>query len=199
MMNYSNEFYQWINDALLMLGVLLIPVGLAFCLCPKKMFELAIKMNKWVATDHIFHKINKPIYKESFFYRHHQIFGMIVIIVSIASLYTLIFYNGTGPAVHALIKVAETEFEKWLFVVLYFILLAAISLAILFGAIMCVRPSALKQFEKWSNQWIDTDGPLKALDKQNNLPDSILPGNPRIFGLFIILGAVYIIWCTYPH
>ena len=63
---------------------------------------------------------------------------------------------------------------------------------------MFIRPSVLKTFEKWSNRWIDTDGPLKALDKQKHLPDKILPGNPRLFGLFVILGATYIIWSSYP-
>ncbi len=198
-MNYSSELYLWISNVLLIIGIILLPVGLGFCFFPDKMFNLANRMNKWVSTDHFFNEINKPRYKESCFYRHHRIFGLVIVLVSLASVYSLTFYIGVESVIGVLVMLAKSEFEKWLFVILYYLLIAAICLAVIFGIIMFVRPSALKSFEKWSNHWVDTDGPLKGLDKQNNLPDQILPGsNPRIFGFCIILGAIYIIWCTYP-
>jgi hypothetical protein len=198
-MNYSNELYQWLLEVIFIIGILLLPVGIGFCLLPNKMFELANRMNKWVSTEHIFHVINKPRYKESFFYRHHRIFGVIIIIASIVSLYLLSFYIGVDSVLNILIRLAESEFEKWLFVILYYLLIAAICLVIIFGIIMTIRPSLLKSVEKWSNHWVDTDAPLKKLDKQNDMPDKILPGkNPRIFGFIIILAAIYIIWRTFP-
>jgi hypothetical protein len=181
-----------------MVGVLLLPVGLGFCMFPEKMFQIAKKMNKWIVTDHFFHSINKPRYKESYFYRHHRLFGTVIIIFSCFSLYILTLYLGVESINHILVRLADTRFEKWLFVTSYYLLLCAIILAVIFGIIMFIRPSVLKSFEKWSNHWIDTDTPLKALDKQSNLPDKILPGNPRIFGLFVIIGSIYIIWSTFP-
>ena len=195
-MNYSSEFYGWINDALFILGLLLLPVGLTFCFKPDKMFTMAKSMNKWVTTDNFFNKVNKPIYQESFFYRHHQLFGITVIVASITSLYMLVFHIGIEPVTGILVRMAESEFEKWLFVILYYILISTTVLVIVFGVIMIARPSTLKVFENWSNRWIDTDTPLKSLDKQNNVPDKILPGNPRIFGIVIILAAIYIIFST---
>jgi len=82
--------------------------------------------------------------------------------------------------------------------VLYYLLIGAMVLAFIFGVIMFIRPSALKTFERWSNYWVDTDAKLKVLDERKDLPDSILPGNPRIFGIFVIFGAIYIIWSTNP-
>lgn len=198
-MSYSNEFYLWISNALLIIGILLLPIGLGFCFLPNKMFKLANRMNRWIVTDQFFNEINKPRYRESFFYRYHRIFGVVIVLVSTVSLYSLTFYLGMESVTHILISISESEFEKWLFVVLYYLLIAAICLAVIFGIFMTIRPSALKSFEKWSNHWIDTDDPLKVMDTQKNLPDRILPGNPRIFGFFIILGAIYIIWCTYPQ
>jgi len=197
-MNYTSELYLWISNVLLIIGILLLPIGLGFFLFPDKMLNFANRMNKWIATDHFFNQINKPRYKESYFYRHHRIFGCVIVLASIASLYSLTFYIGVESVTGILVRLAESEFEKWLFVILYYLLIAGVSLAVIFGLIMFVRPSALKSFEKWSNHWVDTDTPLKAVDKQNDLPDRILPGNhPRIFGFCIILGASYIIWCTY--
>jgi hypothetical protein len=198
-MNYSNELYAWMQNVLFIIGILLLPVGVAFSFIPGKMFNLANKMNKWVATDHFFNEINKPRYKESFFYRHHRVFGAVIVLISIASLYSLTLYIGVGSISQVLIRLAESEFEKWLFIILYYILIVAIVLAAIFGIFMFIRPSALKTFEKWSNHWIDTDGLLKTLDRQNNVPDKILPGNhPRIFGGIVMLAAIYIIWRTCP-
>jgi hypothetical protein len=197
-MNYSGEFYLWILNIIFIIGVLLLPVGLGFCFLPDKMFKLANRMNKWIVTDHFFNAINKPRYKEHFFYRHHKLVGFFIVVLSVMSLYSLTFYMGIDRTTDILLKFSESEFEKWIFVVLYYSLIVAISLSIIFGIIMFIRPSLLKSFEEWSNHWIDTDTPLKKLDKQNNIPDKILPGKePRIFGVFIILAAFYIIWSTY--
>ncbi len=198
-MDYSTEFYQWILDSIFMIGILLLPVGLGFCLFPEKLFDIANRMNRWIVTDHFFHMINKPRYKESFFYRHHRTFGMVIFIVSIASLYTLTFYLGIETILHVLNKLAGSAFEKWLYVILYYLFLGFLSLTVIIGVIMFVRPSALKSFEKWSNYWVDTDTPLKVLNRENNMPDKLLPGsNPRVFGLFVILAAIYMIWSTWP-
>lgn len=198
-MNYSNELYIWVQNIIFIIGILLLPVGFAFSFMPEKMFNLANKMNKWVATDNFFNELNKPRYKESYFYRHHQIVGAIIFLSSVTCFYYLSFYVGIESITEVLIKLAESEFEKWLFLMLYYILMVAISLVAIFGIFMFKRPSTLKKFEKWSNQWIDTDESLSSLDRQNNVPDKVLPGNhPRIFGGVIILAAIYMLWSTYP-
>jgi cytochrome b561 len=197
-MNYTNEFYTWILNFLFVIGVLLFLVGLGFMLIPDKLFKTANKLNHWIVTDRFFNKLNAPIYKERFFYRHHQVFGILVLLVSVVCLYMLTFYVGSENITDNIVKLAESEFEKWLFVILYYLLIAAIFPVIIFGLIMFIRPSALKSFEAWGNRWIDTDGPLKILDENKDLPDRILSGNPRIFGLIVTISAIYIIWSTNP-
>jgi len=197
-MIYSNEIYIWILNVLFIIGLLLIPVGLGFMLCPEKIFKQAIKLNRWVSTDSFFNVLNTPHYKEHYFYRHHKIFSSGIIFLSIICFYMLVFYIGIAGVTDNLIKMAESEFENWLFVVMYYLLIVGIFLAFIFGVFMFIRPSALKTFESWGNRWIDTDERLKILDKQQDLPDRILPGNPRIFGFVVILSAIYIIWNVHP-
>lgn len=197
-MSYSNEFYIWMLQFLFIIGILLIPVGFGFMLIPQKIFKMANKLNRWVATDGFFNKLNAPIFKERFFYRHHRVFGISVTVVSVVCIYMLTFQIGIETVTDNIVKLAETEFEKWLFIILYYLLIAAIVLAFIFGLFMFIRPSVLKSFEAWANHWVDTDGPLQVLDKSKNLPDRILPGNPRIFGLVVTLAALYIIWSVNP-
>jgi hypothetical protein len=196
-MSYTNDIYGWMLNSLFILGILLIPVGLGFMLVPEKIFRIANKMNRWVSTESFFKKINSPIYKERFFYRHNKLLGAGIFFISVFCLYVLTISIGIEDVSNILIKLAETAFEKWLFVILFYVLLAAIFLALIFGTIMFVRPSALKSFESWGNRWIDTDEPLKVMDKSKNLPDRILPGNPRIFGFAVTIAGVYIVWSTY--
>jgi len=195
-MNVTFEFYPWTQNVLFIIGIILLPVGAGFIFIPDKIFKLANGLNYWVATDKLFNKLNRPRYKEVYFYRHHRVFGMVIIFASIACLYMPTVYISVETLLHYLPSFAESKFEKWLFVVLYYLLITAISLAVIFPVIMFIRPSALKSFEKWSNYWVDTDTPLKILDNQKKLPDRILPGNPRIFGCFVVLAALYIIWNT---
>ena len=197
-MTYSNELYIWLSNALFSVGILLFPVGIGFCVFPATMFRLASKVNRWISTDLFFSKINKPRYKESYFYRHHRFFGLFIIIFSLGSLYFLTIHVGIEFVLQIIDRLTKTAFEKWMFLAMYYVLLGSIILAVIFGIIMFVRPSALKKFEEWSNHWVDTDGPLDFLNKQKDLPDRLLPGNPRIFGFFVIIGAVYIVWNTNP-
>ena len=197
-MNYSNELYSLLLNSIFVIGILLLPVGIGFMLIPEKIFKFANKLNHWVKTDGFFHKLNEPVYKERFFYRHHHVFGIFIILSSAICLYMLTLYMGTESITDNIVKLAESEFEKWLFVKLYYLLIGAIILCLLFGMIMFIRPSALKSFEAWGNRWVDADGPLKIMDKNQDLPDRILPGNPRIFGFIVTIAAIYIIWNINP-
>ena len=195
-MNYTSEFYHWLLSSLFILGILLIPIGLSFMLVPNKIIQIANRMNKWITTEPFFQTINKPIYKERFFYRHNKIIGFMIFLTASICLYLLTIDTGIDSITIGLINFAESAFGKWLLIVMYYILLVTLFLAFLFGVIMFVRPSSLKSFEEAGNRWIDTDSWWKVLDNQNELPDKILPGNPRVFGFIIVMAAIYIILNT---
>lgn len=197
-MNYTNELYSWFNQLLLITGVLLIPVGICFMLAPDRIFKLTTKLNRWIATDAFFNAINAPIYKERAFYRYHKTVAIAIIIFSSICLYMLTYYMGIENITVYLSMLAESEFEKWILSIFYYLLVSALLLAILFSVVMFIRPSMLKKIEAMSNHWIDTDEKLKILDKNKDLTDKILYGNPRIFGFMVTMAAIYIIWRVYP-
>ena len=197
-MNYTTEFYSLTHNLFFVIGILLFLVGIGFMFIPDKLFKIANKLNYWVSTEGVFHKLNKPIYKERYVYRHHRVFGILIIIASITCLYMLTIHIGIENVTTKLLMLAQSELEKWLFVVLYYILIALIILTFIFGVLMYIRPSSLKSLEALGNHWVDTDGPLKIMDKKKDLPDRILLDNPRIIGFCVIMAAVYIIWNINP-
>lgn len=193
-MNYSNEINIWFMHILFILGLMLIPIGIGFMFIPDKVFAIAKRLNRWIATDVFFNRINAPIYKEKFFYRNHKPLGVIIIMAALTCIYLLTFYSGIAEIIGVLNTLAESEFEEWLFVISYYLLVAALFIAVFFGFIMFIRPSALKSFESWGNHWIDTEKKLEVLNNKKDLPDTVLSGKPRIFGFFIFVSAVYIIY-----
>ena len=189
----TTETYLWLTSSLFILGVLLIPLGLSFLFFPEKMARIGDRLNNWISTEHIFDTLNKPRYQERLFYRYHHLFGSLVIVATLISIYMMYFYTDIESLLKSVALMAETTFGKWLLESLYYVLLCANILALVIGVIIFIRPSLIKTIEGKSNHWVETEEKLKVLDKTKDLPDTVLPGNPRIFGTLILIGAIYII------
>ena len=190
------ELVNWIMGSLFILGVLLIPIGLGFIFIPEKIFQVGEKLNKWISTEKFFNTINKPLYHEKFFYRHHRIFGIFVIFFSLSSIYTMMFYENMSNITDKFNLITDTVFTEWLLGAIYYILIAGNVLAFFIGIVIFVRPSTLKILENKANKWVDIESTLEGLNKRKDLPDTVLPGNPRIFGTLILIGAIIIIVST---
>ncbi|MCP3687250.1 MAG: hypothetical protein GY784_02445 [Gammaproteobacteria bacterium] len=192
-MSETNEVVDWLVSSLFVFGVLLVPLGLSFLLIPEKVLQLGEKLNAWVHTDHLFDFINKPRYQERLVYRYHHVFGILVTLFAALCVYMMYFNTDVAVLLERLSRMMETEFGKWLIVSLYYILLAANIGAFVIGLIILIRPSVLKTLGDKANLWIDSEEKLKVLDNTRDLPESVFPGNPRIFGILILMGAIYII------
>jgi len=183
-------------SSLFVLGVLLLPLGLSFLFVPEKILRLAEKLNTWIHTGHIFDSLDKPRYQERLVYRYHHVFGIMVMFFTSVCVYMMYFYTDVTILLEQLSLMMDTEFGKWLIVSLFYILLAANISAFIIGLIILIRPSALKSLENIANHWIDSEEKLKILDSTRDLPKSVFPGNPRIFGTLILIGAICIIMNT---
>ncbi len=195
-MSETKEIVDWVVSSLFVFGVFLVPLGLSFLLIPGKVLQFGEKLNAWVRTDHVFDFINKPRYQERFVYRYHLAFGTLVMLFSALCVYMLYFNTDVTVLLERLSQMMETEFGKWLIVSLYYILLAANIIAFVMGLVILIRPNVLKTLGDKANRWIDSEEKLKVLDSTRDLPQSVFPGNPRIFGILILMGAVYIIVST---
>lgn len=190
------EFYTWLQAALFWIGVLLIPLGLALVLVPSRVLAMTGTLNRWIATKPVFDALNRPRYQERVFYRHHLLTGAIIVVASLACLYMLALYVEPADLASRLVRLADSEFGKWLMISLYYLLLLCLCLALLVGAVVFIRPSLLKSVEAWGNRWVDTDKTLEQLDEVHEIPAALLQGKPRWFGLFVLAGAAYIIYRT---
>jgi hypothetical protein len=192
-MSLTIEISTICMNSLFILGVLLIPLGLSFLLIPDKTLQLSEKLNRWISTEHIFDAINKPRYQERLVYRHHHIFGILVMGLTALCLYMLLFYTDRTLLLQNLLLLADTAFGQWLLESLFYIFIGTNILAFIIGLIIFIRPSMLKTLEYKTNHWVDADKKLEILDTTREFPESIILKNPRIFGALVIFGAIWII------
>ena len=186
----------WLTTSLFCLGVVFIPVGLALILFPAQVLAWGNSVNRWISTTAFFGALDLSRDHERFYYKHHRFFGGLIIILAAVSIYMLAYYIGLDATVAGLQKLAVSAFGQWLLVNCYYILISLCGLALVAGLIILIRPSLLKSLETWGNRWIDTQAPLKRFDEVHEIPTNILPGKPRLFGCFVLIGAIYIVYVT---
>lgn len=192
----NEGIYYWLLSSLFWVGVLLLPIALALILAPVRTMQYSQRLNRWISTRQFFDNLNRPRYQERLIYRHHRGFGALIVLLSGAVIYMLFFYSGPAETVGYFTRLARTEFGVWLLSNCYYILLILNVLAFMVGIVVYFRPSLLKSLERWSNRWVETDNTLQGLDRVHDIPAKILPGKPRLFGLAVLAGALYIIYST---
>lgn len=189
----TNIMGTWFASSLFCLGILFILVGLALIIMPTRFLTWGNSVNRWISTSAFFNALDRPRDHERFFYKHHRFLGGIIVVLAAVTIYQLAFHTNLDAMTAAVQKLAVTVFGKWLLTTIFYILIGLSVLALIAGFIIFIRPSLLKSLESWGNRWIDTGAPLDRFNEVHDIPANILPGKPRLFGCFVLLGALYIV------
>ena len=176
---------------LLVLSVLAILLGLWLILAPASFSDLGKFANRWVSTRNAGRWLEKPHYIERFFYRHHKIFGILLVAGAAFALYRLAFtYNQAKSLVALAIPGVGATTEAIAGGLLAFLLFG--NLVVFFvGATVLGRPSLLKDVEKASNRWVSTRKASKVLEAEIDAPDQLAKRHPRVLGTLIVIGGLY--------
>ena len=187
------NFYQgWLSDALFWLGVCVAAFGSVLLIAPGYAIRLSKRLNHWVSTESFFHELDKPRYRERFFYRWHKLFGTVLVIASFYILYMMLFQTDIESAAAMMPIFKQKEVNEWLYEALQVFFIIVSIFVIFIGVAVVIRPSALKIIEERANRWVQSEQSLKKLDTEYTIPENILPGNVRLFGCLVMLGGIYI-------
>ena len=190
----TNVMGTWFATSLFCLGILFVPVGLALIIMPTRFLTWGNSVNRWISTSTFFNTLDKPRNYERFYYKHHRIFGAVIVVLAAVTIYMLVFHADLDATTAAVQKLAMSVFGKWLLKTCLYILIGLSVLALIAGIVIFIRPSLLKSMEALGNRWIDTGAPLDRFNEVHDIPANILPGRPRLFGCFVLLGALYILY-----
>lgn len=125
---------------------------------------------------------------ERFFYRHHLPFGAFLALGGAYTLYVwVVLFNEERLIAHIALS---RQMAAWLVEAGEWFLVGGNLAGILLGLAVLFRPSLLKRIEKYSNRWVPPEPPRGTL--RLGL-DGAVERYPRAAGLFISLGAWYVL------
>jgi len=185
------SIHAFIVSVLFWAALVILCLGLGMVAVPRHILRLGQKLNRWISTDKFFQKLDTPRYGERFFYRHHLLFGSFIILGGAYIFYRFVFVFGSDT--YVLPVFTSGNANQWLTASLVFMNILFGTLAFIFGLIVILRPSLLKRVEAGLNRWIVTEDSVKRLDRQLQSPDSVFISHPRLMGLIIVGGCMYIV------
>jgi hypothetical protein len=171
--------------------------GLALIIAPATTLKLNAKINKPIFSKKIIERVNIKIKAEPFFYRHAKISGAILITGSLFVLYTLATFN-----FYLLIpyfpKQLSTLTWGWLLHAGQIFFFICSSFILVFGFVVFIRPSLIKNFEANANRWFSTQTFFIFLSKKIDVTNKLVVAYPRIVGLFITVFALLVLFFLLP-
>lgn len=123
---------------------------------------------------------------ERWFYRHHRLTGGVLVL---AAGFMLAVAPGLYPPPHYPGPLADWGLAS----AQVFVLFAA-AVAAALGAVVFVRPSALKKLEALANRSVSSKGLEAALDRSYDLVDPWVWRYPRVSGALIALGGGFVVF-----
>lgn len=170
--------------------LILVVLGVvAFCglFFPRSLVKLSqITAEKIQAS---YSSIDKARFIDHKIYRSHKLIGMVMLVLSMLTLYLVLFVITNQP------EVRETQLNgavvhDWMLEVALVIATLGGVIGVCFGIVILLRPSLLKPLELWGNRWIHF--PDKTLDKNIDGLDEWAARHTRLFSLVVLISAIAI-------
>ncbi len=173
------------------MSVLAVAAGLWLLMGPGSFSSFSGLANRWVSTRSADRWLETPHYIERFFYRHHKIFGILLIVGAAFAIYQLTLMYGRAETLAALAIPAQHPAAEAFASSIIVFLLAGNLVVFFIGAAVLGRPSLLRGVEATSNRWISTRKAYTVLDSTVDAPDRLAERHPRLLGMLIVGGGLY--------
>jgi len=135
---------------------------------------------------------------DRWFYRHHRLYGLVVVVLAVFLLYFLAFGHAS-PAWTVAFDREYRELAEMGAEAARFVLWIVAILGVIVGTLVFARPSALKGIERWANRWITTRKLTRGLDREYGQPDAWAARHPRALGIAIMLSAGLVLLALLLH
>lgn len=172
--------------------------GLGLIFLPSMTLKLNDKINIRISLREKTKAIETPIKSEPFFYKHSSISGVILVLGSLFVIYTLATFNLYSLIPYLPKSISATAWD-WLLQAgqIFFFITCAFTL--LFGLVVLIRPSQIKNFEEAANRWISTRQRLSKMSTDINTANKIVNTYPRAFGSFISIFSLIVLFFLLPE
>ena len=167
--------------------------GILLVFDSQRAFRISDWLNQWMSTRTVLRPLEEHRSIAKPLYRMHRLAGMLICAGALYALFVLGTAKGEAAITKSLSTLGPARFAAWLSESLRYILLAGNFVALLFGLVFIVRPSALKRLETWADRNFSGRKSTKPLEQMHRQADQFVRGHPRIVGVLVILGSAYVL------
>ncbi len=172
--------------------------GLGLIFAPALTLKFNEKINTRFSMRKATKKIEAAIKSEPFFYKHSKVSGAILITGSLFVLYTLATFNAYTLIPHLPKSISPTAWE-WIIEAAQMFFYITCSFIFIFGFIIFIRPSLVKNFEQAANHWISTRKGFSKMTDDINITNKLVNTYPRLFGVFITIFSLIVLFLLLPE
>ena len=172
--------------------------GLGLIFAPSFTLKFNEKINTRISLREKTKAIETPIHSEPFFYKHSKVSGAILVLGSLFVLYTLATFNVYSLVPYLPKSISPTAWD-WLLQAGQIFLYITCSFILLFGLVVFIRPSQIKNLEEVANRWISTRQRFSKMSSEINTANKLVNTYPRVFGSFITLLSLIVLIFLLPE
>ena len=172
--------------------------GLGLIFTPATTLKFNEKINTRISLREETKSIEKPIKSEPFFYKYSKFSGAILITGSVFVLYTLATFNVYSLIPHLPKSISPAAWD-WLLYAGQIFFFITCSFILIFGLIVLIRPSLVKNFEQAANHWISTRQHFSKMSTNITLANKLVNTYPRAFGSFITIFSLIVLFFLLPE
>ena len=172
-------------------------LGLGLIFAPTITLKFNEKINTRISLREKTKIIETAIKSEPFFYKHSKISGAILIIGSLFVLYTLATFNAYTLIPHLPKSISPPAWD-WIIQSAQIFFFITCAFILVFGFIILIRPSLVKNFEQVANHWISTRKGFSKMSTDIDMTDKLVNTYPRAFGAFITIFSLIVLFVLLP-
>lgn len=177
---------------LVIASILAFFIGLVILVSPRILNKLQRFSDYQISLRKALKPLDIPRNKERFYYRHHKLFGVVLLVGSSFSLSTLVMGNHAQQAIDLLSTYSTRAILEFTIQSAQIFLFIGNLFAFAIGLIIFIRPSLLKNIESKANHWITARPYTRKLETFHPELEQHVMSHSRIYGLLLIIASIYI-------
>lgn len=193
------EIILWRTLAVfLLVGALLgIVLGLLLIFRPQLLGRINRVANRWISTRHVGEMLDRSISIEHWFYLHHRVTGMAVVL---GATYIFIYFGMLFDKARMLQRLSSKVPARLLDGLLDALVLSSLTgaaVALVVGLFLWLRPSMLRGIEEQANIWVSSRKATKILDVPRDQVDRYVERHAQKAGWLLLLGSIYLFFVLF--
>ncbi len=167
-------------------------IGAAVALRPELLERLRRTGDRRYSLRRATGPLDRPRNVDRWFYRHHRLYGTVVVLLALFLLYFLAF--GELRSTWTLMLGREyRDVAAMLGDLARILLWVSAVFALIIGTVVFVRPSALKALEHGANRWLTLRRATRGLDREFGGLDERVTRRPRLWGTITAVASLLLL------